>query len=176
VAEYKILITGPMGAGKTTAIAAVSEIGVVSTDVKNSDTAQSQKATTTVAMDYGQISLGDSDRLRIYGTPGQERFDFMWKILSRGALGLIILLDNGRPNPLQDLNKFLDGFAPLITETGAVVGVSNKPNIPNSPSIDAYYEVLAARNMMLPLFEVDVRKKGDVLLLLDSLLSVLEIR
>ena len=173
MAEYKILITGPMGAGKSTAISAVSEIGVVSTDVKNSDLAQSQKATTTVAMDYGQISLGSGDQLRIYGTPGQERFDFMWSILSRGALGLIILLDSTRPQPLADLNKFLDGFAPLIKETGAVIGVSNKPG---GPSIDAYYEVLAARNMMLPLFEVDVRKKQDVLLMVDALLSVLEIR
>ncbi len=173
MAEYKILITGPMGAGKSTAIGAVSEIGVVSTDVKNSDLAQSQKATTTVAMDYGQISLGNGDQLRIYGTPGQERFDFMWSILSRGALGLIILLDSARPQPLADLNKFLDGFAPLIKETGAVVGVSNKPG---GPSIDAYYEVLVARDMMLPLFEVDVRKKEDVLLMVDALLSVLEIR
>jgi len=172
VAEYKILITGPMGAGKTTAIGAVSEIGVVSTDVKNSDLAQSQKATTTVAMDYGQITLDGGDQLRIYGTPGQERFDFMWKILSRGALGLIILLDNTRPAPLDDLNKFVDGFAPLIAETGAVVGVSNKPG---GPGIDAYYEVLSARDMMLPIFEVDVRNKDDVLLLINALLSVLEI-
>ncbi len=176
MAEYKILITGPMGAGKTTAIGTVSEIGVVSTDVKNSDIVQSQKATTTVAMDYGQITLDGGDQLRIYGTPGQERFDFMWKILSRGALGLIILLDNARPAPLLDLNKFLDGFGPLIAETGAVIGVSNKPSVPKSPSIEAYYEVMASRNMVLPLFEVDVRKKDDVLLLVDSLLSVLEIR
>ena len=83
--EYKILITGTMGAGKTTAIAAISEVPPIMTDVQNNDTSNS-KLTTTVGLDYGELSLDGGDKLRIYGTPGQERFAFMWKVLAKGAL------------------------------------------------------------------------------------------
>ena len=71
--EYVVLAAGPMGAGKTTAIAALSEIPVVSTDAVNTDLARNAKATTTVALDYGEITLGDGDKVRLYGVPGQER-------------------------------------------------------------------------------------------------------
>lgn len=71
----KIIFTGPMGAGKTTAIAAISEIPPISTEVRCTDEAQALKETTTVAMDYGYFTLEDSSRIHLYGTPGQERFN-----------------------------------------------------------------------------------------------------
>lgn len=91
--EYKILFTGTMGAGKTTAIAAISEMSPVMTDVLNSD-ASVAKARTTVGLDFGVLTLDSGDRVRLFGTPGQTRFDFLWKILAKNALGLIILTDN----------------------------------------------------------------------------------
>src|SRR5690606_37353134 len=108
--EYKLIFAGSMGAGKTTAIAAISEISPVRTDVENTDRASHQKATTTAAMDYGEVTLAGGDKLRLYGTPGQTRFDFMWKILGKGALGVIILVDNSRPDPLADLREYLQAF------------------------------------------------------------------
>ena len=120
--EHKILFTGVTGSGKTTAIAAVSEIAPLSTDVRNTD-AGGGKRMTTVGLDYGELTLDNGDKLRLYGTPGQQRFDFMWTILSRGALGLIILIDNSQPDPLADLDLYLTGFAQLIADTACVVAI-----------------------------------------------------
>ncbi|WP_245391541.1 GTP-binding protein [Thioflexithrix psekupsensis] len=78
MSEIKIVFTGSMGAGKTTAIAAISEIPVINTDVRATDpTTLQRKATTTVAMDYGELTLEDGQKLRLYGTPGQLRFEYM---------------------------------------------------------------------------------------------------
>jgi len=74
--EYKILFTGTMGAGKTTAIGQVTEIPPVITDVMNSDSSLA-KARTTVGLDFGVLSLESGDRIRLFGTPGQARFDFL---------------------------------------------------------------------------------------------------
>ena len=92
----KIIFTGPVGAGKTTAIASISDIKPIATDEYASDMTKSRKPQTTVAMDYGLIRLSDNERVHLYGTPGQERFDFMWDILTKGGIGLILLLDNTR--------------------------------------------------------------------------------
>ena len=131
--EYKILITGTMGAGKTTAIAAISEVPPIMTDVQNNDTSNS-KLTTTVGLDYGELSLDGGDKLRIYGTPGQERFAFMWKVLAKGALGLIVLVDNSRPDPLADLGAYLNSFAELIARAGCVIAVGRTESHPTPAS------------------------------------------
>jgi signal recognition particle receptor subunit beta len=171
--EYKILFTGTMGAGKTTAISAVSQTKVVSTDVANLDSASS-KATTTVGMDYGEVRLDDGSVLRLYGTPGQERFRFMWEILAQGALGLILLVDNSRPAPLEDMQMYLDNFKPLVERGSVVIGVGRTDTHPE-PGIEAYQDYLAERELMLPVLSVDVRVREDVLMLFDVLLSILEV-
>lgn len=111
--EYKIIVTGAMGAGKTTAIAAISDVAPVTTEAVNSDQTTSAKASTTVALDYGEIALEGGDRVRLYGTPGQQRFSFMWGILAKGALGLILLIDNTSKAPLEDLARDGPGLAGL---------------------------------------------------------------
>lgn len=170
--EHKILFSGTMGAGKTTAIAAVSEIGPLSTDVRNTDTSV-DKATTTVGLDYGELTLDNGERLRLYGTPGQQRFSFMWDILARGALGLVILIDNARPDPLADLDMYLDGFADLIGRSACVVGIG-RTETHASPDVDAFGHRLAARGVACPVIPVDVRERPQVLQLLDLLLLQLE--
>lgn len=171
--EHKILFTGTMGAGKTTAIAAISEIPPVRTETRNLD-ASAAKETTTVGLDYGEITLDHGEKLRLYGSPGQERFDFMWRILAKGALGVIILTDNSRPDPLADLDLYLEGFAPLIAETGCVVGVGRMEAHPK-PSIDEYVQRLNERGIMAPVIATDVRRSENVLQLLDLLLLQLEV-
>ena len=87
--DHKIIFTGPVGAGKTTAIASISDIEPIRTDEHASDMTQKRKSNTTVAMDYGMIRLGPKEKVHLYGTPGQERFDFMWDILTKGGIGLV---------------------------------------------------------------------------------------
>ena len=171
--EYKILFTGTMGAGKTTAIASVSETTPIVTDVTNSDLSVA-KARTTVGLDFGQLTLDNGDRIRLFGTPGQSRFDFLWKILARNALGLIILIDNSRPDPLEDLDIYLDGFAEELTSLPCVIGVGRLGTHP-LPDIDRYGDALAGRDLIVPVIPVDVRERADVILLIDTLLAQIDV-
>ena len=171
--DYKILFTGTMGAGKTTAIGAISEIAPLNTDVHNNDLSV-LKAMTTVGLDYGEVTLEGGEKIRLYGTPGQQRFDFMWQILSKGALGLIMLIDNSRPDPLADLDMYLEGFADLIARTGCVVAVGKTESHP-IPDLDAFAARMQAKGVLSPVVATDVRDPQQVLQLLDLLLLQLEL-
>ena len=93
----KMVITGPFNAGKTAFISSVSEIEVVSTEREITDETSQIKPKTTVAMDFGRITIDEDLILYLFGTPGQKRFDFMWEILSEGMLGFVVLVDSIRP-------------------------------------------------------------------------------
>jgi uncharacterized protein len=172
--EHKILFTGSVGAGKTTAIGAVSEIEPLSTDVRNHDASVS-KDLTTVGLDYGELTLDNGDKLRLYGTPGQARFDFMWQILARGALGVIVLVDHTKPDPLAEMAQYLQGFAELIANTGAVVAIGRFSE-QSGPSLDDYAERAASMGVMCPVLTADVRVRDEVVQLLELLLTQLESR
>ena len=167
--EYKLLFTGTMGAGKTTAIRAISDVAPIVTDVANTDTSV-DKERTTVGLDYGMLSLDNGDRIRLFGTPGQSRFDFLWKILVRNALGLIILTDNSRPDPLADLEVFLDGYAEQLGHVPCAIGVGRLDSHPE-PNLEHYADLLERRGLVLPILAVDVRRRDDVILLIDTLLA-----
>lgn len=169
----KLVFTGPTGAGKTTAITALSEIPPVKTEVRATDHVAAMKDTTTVAMDYGQLTLEGGQVLQLFGTPGQERFAYMREILTRGGLGLIVLVDNASDDPISDMDHYLTDFAEFAAETTAVVGVVRSDLSPE-PAIDAYYAYLAERGLEYPILYVDVRKREDVVLLIEVLLAGLE--
>jgi small GTP-binding protein len=106
----KMVITGPFSAGKTEFIRTVSEIDVVSTERKISSEAERVKKDTTVAMDFGRITVDEDLVLYMFGTPGQRRFDFMWEILSEGMLGFIVLIDSVRPETFREAKHILEIF------------------------------------------------------------------
>jgi small GTP-binding protein len=106
----KIVVTGPFNAGKTEFIRSVSEIDVVSTERKISSEAEKIKETTTVAMDFGRITVDNDLVLYLFGTPGQKRFDFMWEILSEGMLGFIVIVDSTRPETFREARSILETF------------------------------------------------------------------
>ena len=106
----KIVVTGPFSAGKTTLIRTISEITVLSTEKDITDTTRSRKAETTVAMDFGRITIDRDLVLYLFGTPGQDRFDFMWEILGEGMLGYILLVDSSRQDSLDESVGILAAF------------------------------------------------------------------
>ena len=171
--ELKLLFAGAMGAGKTTAIRAISEIAPITTEASNGDLTECDKEETTVAMDYGEITLATGEKLRLYGTPGQARFGFMWPILAAGALGAVILIDNSRPDPLADLELYIDAFRALADAGAAVVGVGHMESCPR-PSLEAYIERLAALDVVVPVMPIDARRHDDIVNMLEILLQQIE--
>ena len=152
--EHKIIFTGTMGAGKTTAIGKISEIAPISTDVQNTDASVS-KATTTVGLDYGELTLDNGDKLRLYGTPGQERFGFMWDDLAVGAIGGIALVDTRR---IDDSFVAIDWFearkVPFIVAVNSFAGSVEF-------SLDEIREALGVPDA-IPVMACDARSKEDV--------------
>lgn len=169
----KIIFTGPVGAGKTTAIQSMSDIPIISTNESASDMTKQRKSNTTVAMDYGQIKIGDKERIHLYGTPGQERFSFMWEILTKGALGLVLLLDNSRENPQQDLKFYTQAFSDFINKGELVVGITRIDDI-NKPNINHYRQWIDDLQIRAPVFSVDARERQDVSSLIQALLYTLD--
>jgi hypothetical protein len=171
MSDYKIVFSGPVGAGKTTAIGSISDIEPVVTDVNAGDTTKIIKPGTSIsiAMDYGLISLGEQERIHLYATQGQQHFDSMWEILARDGIGLILLISNNRPDPFSDMHFFLDAFSNFITRTKVVIGVTQM-DLSREPRLEDYYLQLEDNGLKIPIFEADARKKRDISLLLEALL------
>ena len=126
----KIVVTGPFSAGKTTLIRTISEITVLSTEKDITDHTKSRKAETTVAMDFGRITIDRDLVLYLFGTPGQDRFDFMWEILGEGMLGYILLVDASRQDSLDEAVGILAAFrkmarVPFVVALNRASGVSS---------------------------------------------------
>lgn len=167
--QYKVLITGPVGAGKTTAIESISSIKPVNTDVDSNDGSKGKKKS-TVAMDYGVIHVGTDKKIHLYGTPGQERFNFMWDILAdKAGVGLIILLDNTRPDPIQEMGYYLNAFSKYITESNIVIGVTQM-DLGGTLTLEDYQKRLENSKIKPPVLSTDARVKADVAKLIQALL------
>jgi hypothetical protein len=124
----KIVVTGPFAAGKTTLIRTISEITVLSTEKDITDETKSRKSETTVAMDFGRITIDHDLVLYLFGTPGQDRFDFMWEILGEGMLGYVLLLDANRPDSLEEAVGILAAFRKMA-KVPFVVGLNRAEGI-----------------------------------------------
>lgn len=102
---FKVVVAGPVGAGKTTFIRSLSETEAVDTDELASE--DIGKETTTVALDFGTLTI-DGIAIHLFGTPGQDRFDFMWEVLCEGALGLLLLVSGAHPQQFSQARGILE--------------------------------------------------------------------
>ena len=171
----KMVITGPFNSGKTQFIQSVSEIDVVSTERKITSEAEKIKDSTTVAMDFGRITVDAELVLYLFGTPGQKRFDFMWEILSEGMLGFVVMVDSTRPETFREAKSILETFR-AYAPTPYVVA-ANKQDQPDAWALDDLRIALRLdpNVKLLPCVAVDKEKVKTVLLeLLYSILAEME--
>ena len=172
IQQYKIVFGGTMGSGKSSAIKALSEIDVLSTEALNTDLESHEKMLTTVGIDYGEITLDDGVKVGLYGTPGQDRFDFIWAVICKGAIGTIVMIDHTAENPLIDLEQYVQAFQPFGNNIViAVTHIDRKPE----RTLSIYRDWLKTRELNYPLFFVDARQQDDVLLLVETLNANVEV-
>lgn len=167
-----------MGAGKTTAIRSLSTIDVVSTEAANTDRATADKDTTTVALDYGEIDLGPDDKVRLYGVPGQSRFDFMWEILQQRAMGMILLVNADADSVESLVGEHLAAFRDLTERGGIAIGVT-RTDVEISSSVIAAIQTATERAIPerpVPVFTVDARDPAQMQVLLMALVADIDSR
>ena len=170
----KIVVSGGFAVGKTTFVTAITEITPFTTEAPMTDRSigvddagalSGTKTTTTVAMDFGRISLGDDLYLYLFGTPGQDRFGFMWDDLVSGAIGAVVLVDTRR---LEDCFAAVDYFEarnlPFVVAVNAFDGMLHH-------DLDDVREALAVAPQV-PVIALDARRKESVKQALTTLVRL----
>jgi uncharacterized protein len=167
----KIVIAGGFGVGKTTTVGSISEIPVLTTEAAMTNVAANldqsrhvpDKTTTTIALDFGCITIDDELKLYLFGTPGQDRFGFMWRDLTIGALGALVVVDTRR---MDDCYPAVDYFE--RAGVPFVVGVNLFDGVLRHELDDVRWALAVGED--IPVVAFDARDRRSIR---DALLAVL---
>lgn len=167
--KLKIVFSGSVGSGKTTAIESISDVDTFTTEEAATDDVKLMKQNTTVAMDYGQLHLSDGNRVHLYGTPGQKRFDYMWEILAEGALGVVVILNCTVEDCLDQLDLYLNAFKKMLSEGKLVIAVTHTDLLKGCSILEIKKHARKYAGNV-PVFTVDARSRKEVSALVMALL------
>jgi len=158
--EYKVVITGHFSAGKTSFVNSLTDNALTTEVPLTQKNEKVEKEFTTVAMDYGTIDL-DGNKVHLFGTPGQERFDFMLDILTKNSDGVIILMDSTRRDKLEETKKFVDYF---LKAGIPFIVASNKQDLEESMGVDEISDKLnVPPSYVRPLIAKDKDSSAEIL-------------
>ncbi|MEG0185712.1 MAG: GTP-binding protein [Stenotrophomonas sp.] len=170
--EHKVVVLGPMGAGKSTLVQTLAQGTAIVTEARNTDPAAA-KEFTTVALDSADIRLPGGDRLRLYGTPGQARFAFLWPILLKGARGAIVLVDASAGDAHDDALHHLQAIHRCNPTLPLVIGIT-RCDATSAFMRDTCDAWLQRHAPTLPAIPLDPRSPRQVITLMDVLMSQIE--
>lgn len=170
----RVALLGPMGIGKTTAIRAVCGNLAVDCDVPNLDITRHSKATTTVGADFGEVDLGDGDKMQLYGCPGQDRFDFVRQWVLSSAVGAFVLADLNESEAADEMALLLDEIAISPCSPLPVVLIARPAA---GEQINRFTRALEQRGKgLVPVLQADVRDRQQMLDMLQVLVSMLSLK
>lgn len=171
----KFVITGAYSAGKTNFIRSISDIDPVTTEYEVTNAEErTLKSQTTVALDFGKIAVTDEIVLYLFGTPGQERFDFMWEVLSEGCMGYVVMVDSCRPAHFVETRRLMQRFT-QITDAPFIVA-ANKQDDPTALPLPYIRRRLGLppEIPLLPCVATDRESAKEILLALLAYIDGLE--
>lgn len=166
--EHEILVVGPKGAGKTTAIRSLADAAQITHDDEYLER-------NLVDLDYGEIAISDDERLLLYVLPGHDEFLPLWSDLRDRAEGLVILVKNDTEDPKAELLELVEEFREIIERGAAVIGLTHTDVAP-SPTLADYLALIgeSCSNTRTPVLEVDVRDRQSLVTMLLVLAATIE--